>query len=76
MFNYIKSLLVVEALFVVEGLALTNVNYLPSIINCNSSFILRKSYAKAYDNIKKWENFGIIKSRTRGNPKSNYIASS
>lgn len=27
MFNYIKSLLVVEALFVVEGLALTNVNY-------------------------------------------------
>lgn len=27
MFNYMKSLLVVEALFVVEGLALTNVNY-------------------------------------------------
>lgn len=37
---------IVEALFVVEGLALTNVNYLPSIINCNSSLILRKSYAK------------------------------
>lgn len=27
MFSYMKSLLVVEALFVVEGLALTNVNY-------------------------------------------------
>lgn len=27
MFNYMKSLLVVEASFVVEGLALTNVNY-------------------------------------------------
>lgn len=31
---------------------------------------------KTYDNIKKWETFGIIESRTRENPKSNYITSS
>lgn len=32
--SIMKSLLVVEALFVVEGLSLTNVNYLPQLSIC------------------------------------------